>query len=297
MTPLSVTYFTDPACPWAYSAEPALRVLQWRYGEQLHWSLAVIGLAETPARYLANGYTPGGIADGYLRYRRYGMPFSTEPKARVPATGRACRAIVAARLQQPGLEWPVLRALQLAWFTTSLVLDDDKAITRVLAGVPGLDVRVLLGRLGEPDVEESYEQDRAKARSVAGSPAVTQGKTARTDGPERFTAPTLVFEREGRRLVAGGFQPLEAYDVLVANLDPSVARREPPELPLPLLEYFPQGLTTQEVAALLVRGNDATDRTAAEAALIELAAEGRATRTALGDDALWRLAPRSTMPA
>jgi hypothetical protein len=44
------------------------------------------------------------------------------------------------------------------------------------------------------------------------------------------------------------------------------------------------------VAALMTSSNDPVDRGAAEAALIELVAEGSATRTPLGDDALWRSA-------
>jgi hypothetical protein len=59
---------------------------------------------------------------------------------------------------------------------------------------------------------------------------------------------------------------------------------------LPLLERFPDGLTTQEVAALMTEGNDAPDRSAAEAALLELAAQGLAGRHPLGDDAIWTLA-------
>ncbi len=55
-----------------------------------------------------------------------------------------------------------------------------------------------------------------------------------------------------------------------------------------MLEFFPDGLTTQEVAAILTSGNDAVDRVAAENALLELVAAGAATRTPLGDDALWR---------
>jgi hypothetical protein len=42
------------------------------------------------------------------------------------------------------------------------------------------------------------------------------------------------------------------------------------------------------VAALLVKGNDQPDRVTAEAALIELAAQGVAVRQPLGDDALWK---------
>jgi hypothetical protein len=141
--------------------------------------------------------------------------------------------------------------------------------------------------LDAPEVTEAYERDRAEARTAAGSPTELQGKTAASDGPVRYTAPSVVFERDGRRLEAGGFQPVEAYDVLVANLDPAISRDPVPPSPLPLLQHFGDGLTTQEVAALLTEGNDAPDRQAAEAALIELVASGDAVRRPLGDDALW----------
>jgi hypothetical protein len=80
---------------------------------------------------------------------------------------------------------------------------------------------------------------------------------------------------------------VEAYDVLIANLDPTLERQAAPADPAPLLEFFPGGLTTQEVAALMAEGNDAPDREAAEQALIALVADGRARRVTLGDDALW----------
>ena len=144
--------------------------------------------------------------------------------------------------------------------------------------------------LDAPEVSEAYERDRAEARTAAGSPTELQGKTAASDGPVRYTAPSVVFERDGRRLEAGGFQPVEAYDVLVANLDPTLSREPVPPSPAPLLQHFSDGLTTQEVAALLTEGNDAPDRAAAEAALIELVASGDAVRRPLGDDALWQAA-------
>jgi hypothetical protein len=215
---------------------------------------------------------------------------STRPAARISATARACRAIVAARLESPGSEWDVYRALQLANFTTPLVLEDDAQLADVLEKVPGLDAARVVSALDSPEVTEAYERDRSDTRAAAGSPAELQGKTATTDGPVRFTAPSVVFRSNGTALVAGGFQPVEAYDVLIANLDPTLTRRPAPETPAPLLEFFPQGLTTQEVAALMTAGNDAPDRPAAEAALIELVASGKARRQTLGDDALWTAA-------
>ena len=215
------------------------------------------------------------------------MPFAPQPKERVSGTARACRAIVAARLERPGEEWRAYRALQVANFTTPLLLDDDEQLAAALRTVPGLDVDAIISRLDAPEVTEAYERDPAEARTAAGSAAELQGKTATTDGPVRFTAPSVTFERDGQRLVAGGFQTIEAYDVLVANLAPELTRAPVPDTPLPLLERFPDGLTTQEVTALMTAGNDAPDRPAAEKALLELVAAGAASRRPLGDDALW----------
>jgi hypothetical protein len=218
------------------------------------------------------------------------MPLAPNPKARISATARACRAVVAARILDPGSEWRVFRSLQLANFTTSLVLDDDAQLADALRQVPGIPAQEIVTRLDSHEVSEAYERDRAEARTAAGSASELQGKTAASDGPVRYTAPSVVFERDGRRLEAGGFQPVEAYDVLVANLDPTLSREPVPPSPAPLLQHFGDGLTTQEVTALLTEGNDAPDRPATEAALLELVASGDAVRRPLGDDALWQAA-------
>jgi 2-hydroxychromene-2-carboxylate isomerase len=285
---VTATLYNDAGCPWGYSANPALRVLEWRYGNQLDWRLVVIGLTERSQEYVDRGYTPLRSAKGYARnFRRFGMPFAPAPRVRVCGTGRACRAVVAARLLSPGAEWAAFRALQFAWFTTTLLVDEDEGIAAALGVVPGLDVRAVLAAIETPDVEEAYQRDRAEARTAVGSPTEFQGKTATSDGPVRYTAPSLVLEHGGRRLEAGGWQTVDAYDVCVANLIPDGVRRGVPDHPAELFEAFPGGLTTQEVAALLTAGNDAVDRLAAEEAMLELVAAGQARRLPLGDDALW----------
>jgi 2-hydroxychromene-2-carboxylate isomerase len=285
---ISATHYSDPGCPWAYSASPALAALHWRYGGGLHWRLVTIGLTERGDQYERRGYTPAKSARGYRRFRRYGMPFATAPRRRIPGTSRACRAIVATRLSDPANEYAAFRALQFGWFTTPLVLDEDEDIAQALGRVPGLDVAGVVGAIDDPAVVDAYEADRASARSAAGGATEAQGKAANTDGTVRYTAPSVVFDAGGgRRLEAGGFQPVEAYDVVIANLDPALPRCEPPETVLEVLADFPYGLTTQEVAAVMTRGNDAPDRAAAEDALIELVASGACVREPLGDDALW----------
>jgi protein-disulfide isomerase-like protein with CxxC motif len=285
---IAVTYFSDPACPWAYSVNPALHVLRWRYGDQLDWRLVTIGLTESAAQYEARGYTPEMQAHTQRRFRRYGMPFLALPKARAAGTGRACRAIVAARLQEPGSDWAVFRALQLAWFTTDLLLDEDEAIATVLRSVPGVDAEAIVAAIdGSDEVRAAYEDDKAQARSAAGSATEAQGKARVTDGPVRYTAPSLLFASNGSSLEAGGFQTIEAYDVVVANLDPTLERADHAPDAAAVLERFPDGVTTQEVAAVMAPPLSEPDRDRAEDALIALAAEGRADKVSLGNDAIW----------
>src|SRR3954447_4038510 len=154
---ISVTHFTDPGCPWAYSASPAHAVLRWRFGDQLEWRLVTIGLTEQGDQYVRRGYTPAGSARGYLRFRRRGMPFATQPRARVSATGAACRAIVATRLFAPDYELAVFRALQFAWFTTPLILDDPHDLAEALGRIDGFDADAVLSRLDDRAGEDAYQ--------------------------------------------------------------------------------------------------------------------------------------------
>jgi 2-hydroxychromene-2-carboxylate isomerase len=288
MAKISITHFSDPGCPFAYSASPALAVLRWRYGSQLDWRLVTIGLSEDASHYDELGYTPTRMTLGQLDFRRYGMPFALAPRSRSTATSRACRAIVAARLNEPGREYDVHRALQLAWFTTTLLLDEDADIAKALAPLPQLDAERIVAAIDDEATIAGYEADKAQTRQAAGSPTEFQGKARQSDGPVRYSAPSLVFERDGARLEAGGFQTIEAYDVLIANLDPTLAREAPAEDPLEVIERFPEGLASQEIAAIMAKNNQQPDRVAAEHALIELTGAGRARRVPLGDDALWQ---------
>ncbi len=46
-----ITEFTDPGCPWAYSAEPVRRRLDWLYGERLQWRPRMVVLSESAEDY------------------------------------------------------------------------------------------------------------------------------------------------------------------------------------------------------------------------------------------------------
>ncbi len=285
---IDVVHFTDPGCPWAYSASPHLTALRWRYGDQLRWRHVMIGLAETPERYVRDGYTPERGALGFRSFRSRGMPFATAPRERVMATSRACRAIVVVGERWPDRQMDAFRALQFGWFTTADLMDTDEAISRALTRVQGIDVDAVVAALDDEATLTAYEAQRAEARTAAGSVTEAQGKSAATDGPVRYTAPSLLLSTaDGRSLEAGGFQSLQVYDVCIANLDRTLTRRGRPDDVADLLVAFDHGLTTREVAQVLAADNDAPDDAAAEDALIRASAAGRARREPLGHDALW----------
>jgi protein-disulfide isomerase-like protein with CxxC motif len=286
---MQVTHFSDPGCPWAWSAGPAFATLQWRYGDQLDWRLVLIGLSETRENYERRGYTGERQARGYRSFRRRGMPFATTPRERMHGTWPMCRVVVATRRLAPDREWAVFRALQFAQFTSARALDEPAEIEKALAWLPGIDAAALVAASLEPETEQLFAADRALARSAAGGPTEFQGRSATTpEGVVRFTAPSLVFETaDGRSLEAGGFQPLEAYDVCIANLDTSLTRREPAEDVAEVLDAFPDGLTTAEVAAVMCEHLQPPALDAAEDALISAVAAGSAERLAFGNDALW----------
>jgi hypothetical protein len=225
-------------------------------------------------------------------HERFGMPFLLALKPRMAPTARGCRAVVAARDMQPGFGDAALRALQLMQFTTTGLLDDDDDLRGALSRVSGLDADAVVARIDDPAVVAAYEADRALARSAEGSPTHAQGRHSTSDGPVRYTAPSVVFEHpDGRSVEVGGFQPFESYDNALANLEPALDRRPAPADAAEALSAFPSGLTTAEVASVM-RPSDlvAEDRRATEAQLIELAGEGRVVCEPMGGDALWRLA-------
>jgi 2-hydroxychromene-2-carboxylate isomerase len=290
---VTAIHFTDPACPWAYSARPAHARLAWRFGDQLEWRLVLIGLSETREGYEARGYTPALMAMSQRTFhKRFGMPYAFQVKPRMAGTSRACRAIVAAREIDPGLGEAALWALQLMHFTTPGLLDEDEDLALGLARVDGLEADAVVGSIDAPEILAAYEADRALARSADGSPTHVQGRFATSDGPVRYTAPSVIFEHaDGRRIEVGGFQPFEAYDTALANLDTSLERRPPPGDAVEALGAFPLGLSTAEVAAVLRPSDlvDAEQHSTAEQ-LAALAGEGRVQCVPAGGDAVWHAA-------
>jgi protein-disulfide isomerase-like protein with CxxC motif len=84
-----ITEFTDPGCPWAYSAEPVRARLRWLYGGHIDFDARMVVLSESPQDYLDKGFTPEKMAASFKRIaREYGMPIHVALAERLLARRR-----------------------------------------------------------------------------------------------------------------------------------------------------------------------------------------------------------------
>ena len=86
---ITATLFSDPGCPWAYSESPALRVIEWRYGDQLDWNLVLIALTERAQQYADRGYTPLRGALGQPDIEAFASSITCDHQGWVDRIGRA----------------------------------------------------------------------------------------------------------------------------------------------------------------------------------------------------------------
>jgi predicted DsbA family dithiol-disulfide isomerase len=246
-----ITEYTDPGCPWAYSAEPFRRRLNWLYGDRLEWRIRLVGLAESPDEYVERGFTPERQSQAFASIsREHGMPIDTSQRPRMAATVPACRAVVAARLHAPEHERRLLRRLRVRHFSGEL-LDDDATIDHA-AQDAGLDPQQLRTWMDGEDVAAELEADMASAREPLPAARILDAKLANWSGGKRYTCPSyeIVRRSDGVRIAVPGFQPFPVYDVITANLVPGLERRDPPSSVEEVLRWTGTPLATKEVAVV-----------------------------------------------
>jgi predicted DsbA family dithiol-disulfide isomerase len=274
---MQVIHYTDPGCPFAFSAEPLRLRLEWTFGDQLSWTTVLIVLAESASEYEAKGITPAKLAaGGRMLQQRHGMPIDVSERPRLAATVPACRAVVAARLHDPAREDALLRALRVRAMGGGLL--DDQALVDAAAEDAGLDAAQVAAWSAEDATDAELRDDVRRSRTPLPAALALDHKLAPSgDGGRRYTAPSLELHRGDRVVVAPGFQPWESYDVAIANLAPELERRAKPDGVEELLAWAPYPLATAEVAAIMESSIEDA-RTALDAV---------ATFTPVGEDGYW----------
>jgi putative protein-disulfide isomerase len=163
-----VTYFTDPACPWSWAAEPAVRRLQVEFGTDVRITYVMGGLARQFRKPLE---TMRHVLDAAAASR---MP--TDPRLWLdapPASSYpACQAVKAAAEQ--GLDEPYLRVVREGLMVDRRKLDTVEALVDAARGVPGMDVERFAIDLRSNASLEAFGADLERTREVArdGEPRV-----------------------------------------------------------------------------------------------------------------------------
>jgi predicted DsbA family dithiol-disulfide isomerase len=246
----TITEFTDPGCPFAFSAEPIRWRLRWIYGEQIEWRTRMVGLAETAEEYLEKGFDPARQSEAFAKLSsEHHMPIDTSERPRMAATIPACRAVVAARLHAPEGEAGLLRRLRVRHFSGEL-LDLPETIDGAAVDA-GIDPAELGQWTESPEVADALAEDMRAARHPVPAALALDGKLAGWSGGRRYTCPSYEIRAGDDGPVAvPGFQPAAVYDVVLANLLPEAELRDPPESVAEVLRWAATPLATQEVAVV-----------------------------------------------
>jgi putative protein-disulfide isomerase len=173
-----VTYFTDPACPWSWAAEPALRRLQVEFGGDLTFTYVMGGLAREFRRPLE---TMRHVLEAAAAS---GMP--VDPRVWLDAPPRssypACQAVKAAAEQR--LDGPYLRVVREGLMAGGRALDTAEALVDAARLVAGLDVARFEIDLRSNAIVEAFGADLERTRAAG------------RDGERRVPFPTFALRGE-----------------------------------------------------------------------------------------------------
>lgn len=227
----------------------------WHYGHATQIERRMIVLQERSLTF-GEGVRPTAemVARGRERLRElYGMPMGLEPVLRLAATIEACRAFVGARMHARERALALLRSLRRRAHSDQQRLDDPKTIAGA-ARDAGLEPELVASWCEDDEVEAALRADMAATRDPLPEALALPHRLARSDRGLRYSTSSGVFEHEGRRLVAAGFQSFAVYEIAIANVAPHVERRPAPATVEEVLAWAPFALATAEVAEL--RGID-----------------------------------------
>jgi predicted DsbA family dithiol-disulfide isomerase len=200
--PSQVRFYSDPACPWSWAAEPALRRLLWEFDGQLEFTWVMGGLARRYGRDYrdeegAIGQGPDCFADlisHWLQVAAEGeMP--TDPRIwtenPLSSTYPACQAVKAASEQGWEAGYRYLRRLREGIMVERRKLDHAEALLAA-AGSVRLDRKRFEIDLFSEATTEAFGADLEEVRDPPAE-AREAGAVRRTEGNERISFPSALF--------------------------------------------------------------------------------------------------------
>lgn len=268
MTSVVFTEYTDPNCTWSWGAEPIVRHLETRYGDQIEIEFVLGGLVRDFEDFHdeANDITePADVAPHWEEASgRHGMPVDVgvweedPPRSTYPAS----IATEAALLQDDALGLRYLRRVREATLTERRNIARWETLWEI-AESTGLELSSFAAALEDGRAERAFRADmrRMRKRGIRGFPSYEL-----TVGDEST--------------VLGGFLPFDRLEERVLRLAPGLEPRELPPVTAFVEAYG--SVATREVGEVY-----GWSRTEAEAALEERAEAGELRSEPRGNGRFW----------
>lgn len=250
--PVSIELFTDPACPFAFSAEPVRQRLRWHYGANLEWRIRMIVLTRD------RGEAERLAAGAPNLQRRFGMPIDPSPYAHPASSEPACLAVIATRRHMPERAEALLRRLRVRVMQGGLL--DDWTLIAAAATDAGIDPEQLEHWTHTDAARADLELDAEAARTPSPAARALNHKLSGPLNGRRYSAPTYLING----FAVPGFNPVEVYETAIANIAPEIHRRPMPSSASELLEWSPEPLATAEAALVMQTDVEAARRQLAE---------------------------------
>jgi putative protein-disulfide isomerase len=267
MMTVQLRFYTDPACPWSWAAEPALRRLMWEFEDELEFVWVMGGLTRSYEHANLFDVTTQWLEDAAAG----GMPCDPRLWTKNPldSTYPACRAAKAAAEQGPEAPYRYLRTLREGIMCELRKLDDDESLIEA-AGRAGLDSERFEADLRSPASEEAFEVDLAEVRDPPQEARDADAIHTDKKGRERISFPSALFIGDDGRKRAWGGDPVDVGKMRDAALATGAKQRNEGALePLDAIGRFGR-CATRELEVLT-----ATPLPALEAELWELARDGK----------------------
>jgi predicted DsbA family dithiol-disulfide isomerase len=231
-----VTYYTDPACPWSWAAEPGLRRLQAEFGGSLQITYVMGGLAREFQKPLQTMRHVLDAADASSMPVDPRLWLDAPPRSSYPAS----QAVKAAAEQ--GLDGPYLRVLREGLMVERRALDTPDSLIDAARRVTGMNVERFAIDVRSNAIVEAFGADIERARAAA--------PETHTADRRRIAFPSFEFRGDdGAGLVVGVYDSGDPARLRAAALQAGAQ----PDGPLPGVEEALRRfgrLATPEVAAV-----------------------------------------------